>query len=243
MVQLRRQALEWREEWSQGRGRPPIAELVGPTGAGKSTLLHALLERHPNIRPMLRTRVLGRTPAIARDLASFAPTALAAIPVSPVFVSRNLRLWVRLETRYGALRQERPVARGPVVFEHGPVYTLARLSAFHRGEPLRGPVASYLGRVSERWAEALDVVIWLDAPIDVLMQRVRERAKRHRVKEWDNITMHHFLDRYRSAYDAVLAELQTRRRLTVIRLRTDQDPVTVMADKTAAILGENHHAC
>lgn len=217
-------------------------ELVGPAGAGKSTLLDILLARHPSIRPLLRTRALRRAPAIARDLASFAPTALVALPTAPAFVSRNLRLLVRLETLQGALRYARHDARGPVVFEHGPVHTLARLAAFHDGEPPSGPVATYLGRVSERWAQALDVVIWLDAPLDVLAERVRRQAKAHRVKERNEIAIHAFLDRSQRAYEVVLAQLQNRGRLAVIALRTDHDSATAMADTVAAILGENGHA-
>ena len=243
MVDFRQAAHARREgTWTPAQGGPKTVELVGPAGAGKSTLLDVLLARHPNIRPLLRTRALRRTPAIVRDLASFAPTALVALPTAPVFLSRNLRLLVRLETLQGALRHAQHDARGPVVFEHGPVYTLARLAAFHGAEPPSGPVASYLSRVSERWAHTLDVVIWLDAPLNVLTERVRQRPKAHRVKERDESAIHDFLDRYQRAYEGVLAQLQNRGRLAVIALRTDHDSATAMADTVAAILGENGHA-
>ena len=61
----------------------------------------------------------------------------------------------------------------------------------------------------KQWASTLNMVIWLDAPDPVLEQRINSRDQRHSVKGKTESEVVHFLARYRTSYEEILAKLKT----------------------------------
>lgn len=174
-----------------------VAEIVGPAGAGKSTLFELLLaEGHAVRAPKLgRTR---RTPLFAWHAGSALATVVRCRALRGMTPERLLAMaYVQaLAATVGRLR----TGGGPaVVLDQGPVYFLSRPFA----------TRPRLGRWRERWLSVwrmrLHLVVWLDAPDDVLADRIRSREKEHALKQSPDVVAHAVLREARSAYEDALA--------------------------------------
>ena len=178
---------------ASGPGDPVIViELVGPAGAGKTTLAGALHGADP-ARGLGRLRLVG---GLVPEMSMLAAARLSA-------PGRN---WSRDELRslaYLTAWQSRVQSRrstGLLVFDHGPVFRLTSLAAF--GPPMtRTPAFSRHWRSLARdWGQLLEVVVWLDAPDDVLLCRIDRRRQEHRIRGIDRGEAEAFLARFRQAY-------------------------------------------
>jgi hypothetical protein len=215
--------------------RPLLVEFVGLAGAGKSTLLAEMRRRRTDIRWLQRARASRHAPLAVREAIAFAPAFLAAIPSAPGFTWRTARYYVRLETLRHVVEHELHRSDGPLVLEHGPVYTLARIAA-SADAPVPGPLARYAARSLARWAPMLHLVVALAAAPDVLAGRVRERPKAHPMRTSTASEMGDFLSRYNQAYAAVLADLAATGGPPVLTLRTDEESVPTMVGRLLAAL-------
>jgi len=221
--------------------RPLVVELVGAAAAGKSTLVAELQRRDPAIRWLQRARREGGRTSLARHVVRFAPAWLAGLTRAPGYTWRNARFFLRLAALEGVVRRAAREAPGVVMLEHGPVFTLARLRAFHDGA-VPEPLARYATRLLTRWAKMLDLVVALDAPIEVLEQRLRTRSKDHSMRESTTEEFGGFVRRYLAAYATVLAELGAAAGPPVLTLRSDQETVQAMADQVEAAFAQRRHA-
>ena len=226
---------------ASGAERALVVELVGAAAVGKSTLVTELQRRDPGIRWLQRARWHGGGTAVARHAARFAPAWRAALFRSPRYAWRTARYFLRLAALEGVVRAAAAEAAGVVMLEHGPVFTLARLQAVHGG-PVPPTLARYARRLLSRWAKRLDLVIALDAPFDVLEQRLRTRTKDHPMRGRSTDELRDFVSRYRAAYEAVLAELDAAGGPPVVGLRSDQATVEAMADQVGAAFADRRHA-
>jgi predicted ATPase len=220
-----------------GAERALVVELVGAAGAGKSTLVAELQRRDASVRWLQRARA-ARTGATMRVV----PAWLAAASRAPLgYAWRNARFFLRHAALEEVVRRTARDAAGPVLLEHGPVFTRARLRAFHAG-PMPAPLARYAARQLARWTTMLDLVVALDAPLDVLAERVRTRDKDHAMRDSSDEQFGDFVERYRAAYEAVLAELLAAGGPPLLTLHSDRETVTAMADRVEAAFAERRHA-
>ena len=91
-----------------------------------------------------------------------------------------------------------------------------------------------------QWAQTLDLVIWLDAPEEILIERIRSRDKWHPVKESPAQEMRDYLLRYQSAYEHVISQLSAIRELKVLRFNTGcQTPEDITSQVLNAIYLEH----
>ena len=95
-----------------------------------------------------------------------------------------------------------------MIMDQGPVYALARLGQVE--PPLAGTEAheDWWTEMVDQWAEYLHAVIWLDAPNDVLRQRVSTRSQAHEIKDTSEATAMAFMNHYRASYEVVLSYLE-----------------------------------
>lgn len=215
-------------------GRPLVIELAGPAGAGKTSVARLLRggDATAGAEP-----VAGRV-RLAGALSALLPRLAAARLSAPG------RFWSRDELRsLGYLsawqsRLKRGVAAGGlVVLDHGPVFRLASLTV--DGPPMTGTRAftRLWERRAHEWGDLLDVVVWLDAPDAVLLQRIAGRKQQHRIKAAAPAEAEAFLARYRAAYHTTLAAV-TRGRTRLVELDTGvHRPDELAAEIRAAVLG------
>ncbi|HXF74150.1 MAG TPA: hypothetical protein VNO79_16280, partial [Actinomycetota bacterium] len=150
-----------------------MIEVLGPAGAGKTSLVDAVRRLDPGVRAGVR----------APRAVWFALALVRVLPSLPRWLPRARRerwfAWNEVKS-IGFLEAWLPrVRRGSgtaTLLDHGPLFRLARLEEF--GPPLVGSPAfrRWWRRCLEAWLDALDLVVVLDAPDAVLLERVDRRG-------------------------------------------------------------------
>ena len=84
------------------------------------------------------------------------------------------------------------------------------------------------------WATMMDMVIWLDAPDEVLVERVHARSKWHAVKERSDEGAKNLLAHYRILYEQTIARLTTIGNPQVLCYDTSRNSLKQIVDQTSA---------
>lgn len=162
-------------------GAVRIIETVGPPGSGKTTLAHALQacggRFEVTIFPYFRQPEYA--PFFARSLAKLSPT-LATLwrnKNGSWLSGKDLALMAIL-TGWDA-HLERLADRGDkiILLEEGAICLLAKLYGFGAAILKEGCAAEWWETAYRRWAETLDLVIALDIPSRMALERIRSRSR------------------------------------------------------------------
>jgi deoxyadenosine/deoxycytidine kinase len=201
-----------------------IVEIVGPAGAGKTTLYQALdrytesvrLENFPDVRKVA-------------DAPFFISNGLQLIPrLLPIYRPNSRQLtrrefaWMIILSGWSALlHRELNDGNKVIILDQGPIYLLAEMRLFGP-EYLRQKHAERLWQdLYNSWKDTLHMVICLDAPDDVLLDRIRTRQQDHIVKNQPATVVCDFLNRYRTEYEFILSTLTDKNsRLKVLQFDT-----------------------
>ena len=200
--------------------RPIAIELIGPAGSGKTTLREVLCRqdgfvaaRMPSTAECLRC-LPGSTFA---QLSSY----LARRSAGRWFNWEEIRSMVYLRAWLKSVRR-RSAGDEVTVFDQGPVYRLAVLSEFGPGMVRGRAFRKWWGSALQAWKETLDLIVWLDAPNDVLLRRVRRRNKAHTCKSMCREEACNLLDRYRGTYRQTVAAMGRGGGPATLRLATNE---------------------
>jgi hypothetical protein len=219
-------------------GRPLRVELVGPAGVGKSTLSDVLL-RQWHAAP---GTIWGRPvfPLVWNGV-QLLPTlaGLCWRARSPLWdESRHM---VRLRTLHHALRQETAASNEAILFDEGPIFALAWLRGFGHETMRSGPSERWWQTALAEWAEAIDVIVVLDAPDSTLATRIRTRPQPHEVREFSDPAISAWMARFRQALDWVLAEMTRLGGPPVVRL-SSEEPADRIAERVVNALSGSPRA-
>jgi adenylate kinase family enzyme len=205
-------------------GSPRLVEVLGLPGTGKTTVVQAITS-HDGIVVRSRYRSVENVPAYVGAAVRLAPMLLTSRGAWP---DRN-RI-VRAESTWAITRRSVRGRADAVVFDQGPLFLLKQLSDAARRA--RG-IAAWRAESLHRWARTLDLVVLLDAPNDVLVQRIRDRSKEHILRDAPDDAAMRALDADRRSFDALLAEVQQD---GVVRIeRLDTSTASIHATVDAAI--------
>ncbi len=158
---------------------------------------------------------------------------LASLVLRRRFTLEDLKLVIQINALRRLLHCESGKGYRALMMDEGGVFGLAKLQAFGASSDS----LNWMSGLFNRLAPTLDTVIWLDASDAVLAQRIREREKPHRTKHLPDAEIVDHLCRYRAAFERVIAELNQRNSLKVIRFRTDQEPLEAIAKRILAVAG------
>jgi len=221
--------------------RPPlIAEIIGPAGAGKTTLSRALSQRNKKIVVGVRLCRIRYIPFFVSNTLFFLPTFLRQYRNSRWFTWAETRSMMYLKAWHHVLGRQTLNNGMVTVLDHGPIFRLALLREF-------GPEIT-TGQLYERWwdstlnqwAATLDMLIWLDAPDAILMERIHARNERHKVREKSEQEAYEFLARYRTSYEQIISMLATGGGPRVLRFDTDQESVSQIVDQVLVAFDPEH---
>jgi len=223
------------------RGGGTIAELIGPAGSGKTTLLEALGERNPDVVPTPEPSRLELLPYYSRHAALLLPACLSRPSGVLEFQEREARAMAYARA-WHAPSEALAAAGHHVLLDHGPLFRLAFLDEF--GTPLtRTPVfRRWWERTFSLWEGSLDLLIRLNAPDDVLVERVRGRRVGHALKSKTPVDARRFLGRYREAFERVIDRFAPATRPRVLQIDTSRASVDEVVELVQDALQERTRA-
>ncbi len=208
---------------------PRLIELVGVAGTGKSTLLKALSHRNGRIQELPPPNKLRYLPTMLKVIFRWLPLYLLKYRRGRWFTWEETRKLGYLDVWLGYIRSEIRTRNLIVALNPGSMCWLVALRQF--GPDLtKDPQFQewWEGRV-RLWAAALDVIIWMEAPIELSLQRVLGREEEHEAKsEPVEVALEEF-ERYRRAYIELVPEMARRGEAQLFHYRSDQMTTDHMA--------------
>ncbi len=220
--------------------RPRLIEMVGIGGAGKSTLLKALQQRNEKIQTLPLPNKTRYMPVMAKLLGVWFPLYLMKYRQGRWLTMEEIRNIGYLDTWLGYIRSQVRARDLTVVLDPGSVYWLSALQEF-------GPAltrAPYFQRWWEnkldQWSSALDVIVWLEAPNELLLQRVLARQEWHEAKYQSPQVALEYFERYRIWYQKMIARMTHRKNIKVFHYRTDRISTEQMAEEVFSTVDLAH---
>jgi shikimate kinase len=203
--------------------RPIVVELAGVAAVGKSTVATDLAQLNPKIRARLRVPVwsyLASVPALL-------PTFLGLHWPFRGLLTKEMKRMLRVSALHRMVQHSAP--GGILLFDEGPVYMLARILVFGADNIRSAAFERWWRSAIAEWAATLDVIVWLEAPDDVLATRLHTRAQPHPLRGADDQDVSTFLQSYRAAFTRVRDEFCLMDGPQQWTIRTDAAP----PDRTA----------
>ena len=222
--------------------RPPIVvELVGLTAAGKTSLARGLAqsdERFVDLGDIFFKRRRQR-PFLVRNIHIWLPVFLRQWSRGRWFNQEDIKTIVHLKTWQRVLNP--PAASGAIVIlDHGPIYMLTRLHAFGPENLKHLSADEWWEGMIEPWSHLLHMAIWLDAPDEILLDRIHARRRWHILKEKDDAEGYEFLARYRMSYSKIISALTANWSVRLLRFDTHKESMSQVINRVLAELDLAH---
>lgn len=218
-----------------------VIEVVGPAGSGKTTLAKAMSRRDQRIVTDIQVSKAGFVPFFIQNTRLFLPTYLRSYRQSRWFTWKETRSMVYLKAWQRLMRQGSSGHAGLTLFDHGPIFRLVRLHAFGPEITRSRLYEQWWISTLKQWAATLNVVIWLEAPYEILAQRIDARDEWHRVKGKAQHEMHEFLERYDASYERALSMLTAHGGPRVLRFDTQRESADQIAEEALSALEAELH--
>lgn len=206
---------------------PLLVEISGVAGAGKSTVTSALEKETPRYKKaeFIRTRSPAHLIQVVRSLPRLLPVLAAGVVRKRRFGWADVKLMVYI-TQWRRFLGSRPeYADRVVLLDQGPIYALIRLKAKGLAAASTGQFRRWWSEMLSHWAEEIAVIVYLDAPDDILLSRINERPQSHVVKGDSTDGGAEFVRRYRSLFEEVLSHIEQTQDAEIWRFETSRTPV------------------
>jgi thymidylate kinase len=213
-----------------------IIEMVGIAGAGKTTLREVLRQRNGRIQFRIPPGKPRYIPFLSRHTFRWLPLYLGKHRHSRWFTWKEIQQMGYLETWIPYLRRQ-ALAKGiVVVLDPGSVYWLTALREFGPEIARSQQYERWWNTMFRQWAAALDGIIWLDAPDELLYARILARDEWHEIKEQSQKEARGDFVRYRAQYGRIIAAMTAQSGLKVFHFHTDQISSEQMADRVLSVM-------
>jgi adenylate kinase family enzyme len=216
------------------RSAPHVVEVIGPAGAGKTTLLRALSERRRTVQPGIALSRGRKLSFLVGNTAALLPAFLRHYRHTRWFDRRETRSMVYLRAWLRALERQSSDDDLVIVFDHGPLYRLAVLREFGPELTKSEAYRRWWTGVLNEWIGRLDMLIWLDAPNEVLLKRILMRERWHFIQDKDEQEAHEILTHYRTALTEIIAEAMGDGSEKVLRFDSGQESVGEIAERVVS---------
>jgi deoxyadenosine/deoxycytidine kinase len=211
---------------------PIVVELIGPAGAGKTTLVNALNQRNENIRPGIYLSETRKIEHFIRNTVHMLPTYFYQYRSSRWFSRREIRTMVYLKAWLYELRRQALDHDNVILLDHGPIYRLALLREFGPQITKSQAYRRWWTDLLNEWTAALDVIVWLDAPNSVLLERIYARDRWHSIKEKSETEAFDFLTHHRIFLEQIIAETMNDHRAKLLCFDTNEESIEHIVDRT-----------
>lgn len=186
--------------WNSLTKRAKVFEIIGPAGSGKTSLAKKLSTASNSLVTSVswhdKKSVLVKV--VFRRLFPIVSLAIKKVPVE------TIKELIGLETELDIMKQHKERHVLPcrnLVLEIGPVFKVAKI--LMEGKMKDSELAK---RMCRKIADIVDLLVWIDAPNDILQLRINSREKQHIMKAQTSESMYEFLENYRKAFASVISE-------------------------------------
>jgi deoxyadenosine/deoxycytidine kinase len=213
-----------------------IIELIGPAGAGKSTISKALSAQ-------IELSKLETCPSYKKiqNIPFFIRNTLSIFSTLPqLFFCRNNRskyldhfvFLIMINGWHKILNAKSLNSKQVYILDQGPIYMLTFETLFGSARFVRNPSKRYWDRVYQDWADTIDLVVWLDTSLPILVERIRNRETKHGLKDVDDSYAYQCLGSYRLVYEYVVSRmLACSNKIRVLRLDTGRNSLDEAVEK------------
>ena len=222
---------------------PLVLEIAGPAGAGKTTLVSALRQRDDTIVAGVQLSRLIYLPFFVSNMPFLLAAFLGQRRKSRWFSWSELRAMVYLKAWLHVLSRQASDQHTMTLLDHGPLFRLAWLHAFGPELVKSRGFERWSEDVLSRWAARLDLVVWLDAPDEVLVERIEDRDRWHVVKGKPEQEAYRFLARCRASFDHIMSQAAAHDGPTVLRFDTQRETLEQIVEKVLAACDDDRREC
>jgi deoxyadenosine/deoxycytidine kinase len=181
----------------KGLRKPISIEMMGPAGAGKSSLIKILRESDQRFKLSSNPAGLNRIWYSAKLLG-----LLPGLILHRRTLSRDeIRSLVYLQAWHAMNVDDHEQI---TLYDHGPLYRIAVLREYGVKFAQAKHFQKWLNSWYDRWTQRLDLVVLLDAPNEILMERVIARGRFRVLMTVSSEEAMQQLDAYRRAFNRML---------------------------------------
>lgn len=213
-----------------------LIEIIGLAGSGKTTLTRLLSQKNPNFQIGLHLSKIKAYSHLINPSILFLPTFVTSDWGDRWFDWRETKAIMFMYAWQRQLKRYIPQNIDVVLFDHGPIYWLTRLRAMGPEFTKSRPFERWWENQLLLWAMLLDCVIWLDAPDEILINRIQSREQDHIVKAESVGNIYKFLSGFRSAFDQSTNLVTTQKKTKIFSFYTDIMTPEQIADDVQAIV-------
>lgn len=219
---------------------PRIVEIIGLAGTGKSTLSNALYQQN---NKFLASERLGSKETKHRlfyieQTFLLLPTILRQPRNGSWFTRADIKKMVYLNGWHRVLEQQGAKNNAIIVADQGPIFKLATLYEFGPKTLKDQRFNHWWDQRFRQWASTIDMVVWLDASDEILVERIISRDTWHMVKDFSPEEARKFFSDYRVAFDYVISRLTSIRDIPILRIDTShQSPEELLAQVSSSLNG------
>jgi cytidylate kinase len=211
---------------------PLIVEIIGLAGTGKSTLSSDLYRQNKKILASERLGFIKTKHRLFFITQAFLllPTFFRQPRNGRWFTRGEIKKMVYLQGWHRVLKRQGTNNNAIVVVDQGAIYKLATLYWFGPEKLKDQRLNKWWDQLFEQWASTLDMVVWLDGPDDILIERINSRDSWHLIKELSTQEARKYFSDYRLAFNYILSRLLSFEDITVLRFDTSyQSPEDILA--------------
>ncbi len=210
--------------------RPRIIELVGVAGTGKSTLKEALRNRNGLIQALHPPPKHLYLPLLQKITLEWMPLYIMGNQCNRWFTKTELRNMGYLDTWIPYICAQAQFRNLTIVLDPGSVYWLSSLQGFGPDITKHPRYQYWWEKRFEQWAAVLDVIVWLEAPEELCLQRVLARNEWHEAKTQSRSQTLEEFGIYRKLYEKMISKMTSKHPIKIFYFRTNQISTEQMVD-------------
>lgn len=201
-----------------------IVEIVGLAGTGKTTLSHALSQRnrHILICPELQLKRIDHIPLFVSHFPTLLLLYLGSYHLNRRLTWGETKAFVYLNRGEHIINQQITSNGTIILLDQGPIFKLATLNAFGPDNLMTQRFETWWQKMYKQWSSILDIIILLNAPDNVLKERINNREKRHMFKNSTEKELFRFLADYRVSYEYIIDNMRFDGKPKLLQFNTNQ---------------------